>query len=102
MNPITSTTFLLAAAVLGSTALHADADKGQKLYQKKYKKGCDMSGAKMSATHTQDEWQEMKESGTLLEYLNGKCGGSVQERHLEDLYDFFHEYAGDSGNVPSC
>ncbi len=85
-----------------STAAMADIAKGQKLYQKKYKKACEVSGAKMAGSHTQDEWEEMKEEGKLLEYLNGKCNGKVQEKHLDDLYDFFYEYGSDSGNVPSC
>ena len=97
----------MAAAVLAATALtasaaHADVAKGQKLYQKIYKKSCGMSGAKMAGSHTQDEWEEMKEEGKLLDYLNGKCDGKVQEKHLEHLYDFFYEYGSDSGNVPSC
>jgi hypothetical protein len=85
-----------------STAAMADVAKGQKLYQKKYKKACGVSGAKMAGSHTQDEWEEMKDEGKLLDYLNGKCGGKVQEKHLEHLYDFFYEYGSDSGNVPSC
>ena len=94
-----------AAALLGFgllTTLSADVAKGQKLYQKKYKKLCGMSGAKMAGTHTQDEWEEMKDEGMLLDELNKKCSGKVQEKHLEHLYDFFYEYASDSGNVPSC
>ena len=91
----------MVAAVFAATALtasfaHADVAKGQKLYQKKYKKECGVSGAKMAGSHTQDEWAEMKEEGKLLEYLNGKCGGKVQESHIE------HLYGSDSGNVPSC
>ena len=85
-----------------STSAMADVAKGQKLYQKKYKKACGMSGAKMAGMHTQDEWEEMKDEGTLLEFLNEKCGGKVDESHLEHLYDFFYEYGSDSGNVPSC
>lgn len=92
---------LIALVTLGTTA-SADSAKGQKLYQKKYKSACGVSGAKMAGSHTQDEWSEMKEEGTLLEYLNGKCGNKVQEKHLEHLYDFFYEFGSDSGNVPSC
>jgi hypothetical protein len=96
------TTISLAAALLAGSALYADAAKGQKLYQKKYKSACGMSGAKMAGAHTQDEWADMNEDGTLLEYLNGKCGNKVQEKHLQHLYDFFYEFGSDSGNVPSC
>ncbi len=85
-----------------STAAMADVAKGQKLYQKKYKKACGVSGAKMAGSHTQDEWEEMKDEGKLLDYLNGKCGGQVSPDHVEHLYDFFYEYGSDSGNVPSC
>ncbi len=107
MKTQTSNLIKVAATILAATALtagvaHADMAKGQKLYQKKYKSVCGMTGAKMAGTHTQDEWEEMKEEGTLLEYLNGKCDGKVQENHLEHLYDFFYEYGSDSGNVPSC
>ncbi len=85
-----------------STSAMADVAKGQKLYQKKYKSKCGMTGAKMAGSHTQDEWEEMKDEGTLLNYLNEKCGGGVDEKHIEHLYDFFYEYGSDSGNVPSC
>jgi hypothetical protein len=107
MKTQTSNLMKLIATVFAATALtvsfaQADVAKGQKLYQKKYKKSCAMSGAKMAGSHTQDEWEEMRDEGTLLEYLNGKCGGGVQEKHLEHLYDFFYEYGSDSGNVPSC
>ena len=107
MKTETSNLIKMVAAVFAATAMtasmaHADVAKGQKLYQKKYKKECNMSGAKMAGTHTQDEWQEMKEEGKLLDYLNGQCGGKVQESHVDDLYDFFFEYGSDSGNVPSC
>jgi hypothetical protein len=107
MKTETSNIIKLVAAIFAATALtasmaHADVAKGQKLYQKKYKKACGVSGAKMAGSHTQDEWEEMKDEGKLLEYLNGQCGGKVQESHVGHLYDFFYEYASDSGNVPSC
>lgn len=107
MKTETSNLMKLAATILAATVLtagvaHADVTKGQKLYQKKYKKMCGVSGAKMAGSHTQDEWEEIKDDGKLLEYLNEKCGGNVQEKHVEHLYDFFYEYGSDSGNVPSC
>lgn len=102
MKLMKTTNLLLAAALISGSALYADASKGQKLYQKKYKSACGATGAKMAGSHTQDEWSEMKEERKLLEYLNGKCNGKIQEKHLEHLYDFFYEYGSDSGNVPSC
>ena len=102
MKILKTANLLIAASLLATTALYADAVKGQKLYQKKYKAACGATGAKMAGSHTQDEWTEMKEEGKLLEYLNGKCDGKIREKHLENLYDFFYEYGSDSGNVPSC
>ena len=101
MNKKFATALLVGLVGFGMTTASADVTKGQKLYQKKYKKKCGMSGAKMAGSNDQMTWEEMKDDGTLKEYLEGKCG-PVQESHLEHLYDFFYEYASDSGNVPSC
>jgi len=106
MRTETSNIMKMAAAILAATVMtagvaHADIAKGQKLYQKKYKGSCGVSGAKMAGSQTQDGWEELKTEGKLKEYLEGKCG-PVQDSHLDDLYDFFYEYASDSGNVPSC
>lgn len=88
----------------------ADVAKGQKLYAKKLKKMCDMSGAKFAATHTQMEWESAKDEGTLTELFTGACpagekffkGDKFQKKYQEHIYDFVYEYASDSGNVPSC
>ncbi len=95
----------LAISLLSTSAM-ADPAKGQKIYLKKLKKACGFNGAKMSAMHTQDEWEEIKESGKLEDEIIKLCPkvkkGYLKKKWLDDLYDFFYKYASDSGNVPSC
>jgi len=98
----------LSAAILlsvGATVASADAAKGQKLYAKKLKKACGMNGGKFAAKHTQDEWDSIgvdgmaKEIKTICPKVKDK---SLKSKYLEDYFDFAHDFASDSGNVPSC
>ncbi|MCK5293324.1 MAG: cytochrome C [Arcobacteraceae bacterium] len=99
---------LSSAVVVGLSATVASADvtKGQKLFSKKLKKACKMSGATMAAKHSQEEWEAIQENGTLADEIKKMCPGvkskSVKEKYIPHYYDFFYEYANDSGNVPSC
>ena len=96
-----ATTLLLG---LSATTASADAAKGQKLYKKKLSKACGMNGAQMAAKHTQSEWEEKK--GSLAEEIKHICphvkDKALKSKYLEHYYDFFHNFASDSGNVPSC
>jgi ATP-dependent protease HslVU (ClpYQ) peptidase subunit len=89
---------------LGSTVASADAAKGQKLYKKKLSHACGMNGAKMAAKHTQEEWESKK--ATLAEEIKTICPSAkdkaLKEKYLPHYFDFFHNFASDSGNVPSC
>ena len=91
---------------LGATTVNADAAKGQKYYSKFLKGACGVSGADFAAKHTQDEWTELKESGELKNEIKGACSSvkakRLKDKYMNSYYDFFHEYANDSGNVPSC
>jgi hypothetical protein len=90
---------------IGSTIASADATKGQKLYTKKLKSVCGISGAVLSGKHTQDEWSEIgvaglkKEIQTICPKATDKL---LKDKYLPHYLDFFHEYGSDSGNVPSC
>ena len=90
----------------GAVTLNADAVKGQKLFSKKVKKGCGMTGAKFAEKHTQDEWEAIKEAGNFENEIIKICPnvkkGQVKEKWQEHIYDFSYEFANDSGNVPSC
>ncbi|MEA3354040.1 MAG: cytochrome C [Campylobacterota bacterium] len=107
MNRLLKTVLSTAiVAGLAATAVQADVKKGQKLYSKKLKKACGVTGAKMAGKHTQDEWKSILESGKLADEIKSICPGvkdkSLKDKYMEHYYDFFHEYGSDSGNVPSC
>ncbi len=97
----------LSAALLlsiGATTASADVAKGQKLYTKKLKKSCGITGAAMAGKHTQDEWTEINEAGNMEAEIKNICPNvdKVKGKYLPHFYDFFKEYGSDSGNVPSC
>jgi len=89
-----------------STSVYADAAKGQKLYSKKLKEACEINGAVFAAKHTQDEWQEINEAGNLAKEIKTICPNvgkkALKDKYLKHYYDFVHDFASDSGNVPSC
>jgi hypothetical protein len=96
-------TLLLA---LGSTAATADVAKGQKLFTKKLKSACGISGAAMAGKHTQGEWEEINAAGKMADEIKTICPSvkdkAIKAKYLEHYFDFFKEYGSDSGNVPSC
>jgi len=89
---------------LSTTVINADVTKGQKLFSKKLKKSCGFSGAKMATMHSQDQWETIQENGKLVEEIKVICPKvkKIKEKYIPHFYDFFYEYASDSGNVPSC
>ena len=91
---------------LGATTVSADVAKGQKLYTKKLKSACGITGAVMAGKHSQGEWTEINEAGKLADEIKTICPAvgdkALKSKHLPHYYDFFKEYANDSGNVPSC
>ncbi len=92
------------ALAMSATVASADVAKGQKLYSKKLKKACGITGAKMAGKHSQDEWEAFQEDGKLADEIKKICPDvkKVKEKYIPHYYDFFYEYANDSGNVPSC
>jgi len=90
---------------LGTTAVNADVNKGKKLFTKKLKGSCAMTGAAMAGKHTQGEWKEIGTAGMAAE-IKVICPNisdkALKEKYLEHYLDFFHEFGSDSGNVPSC
>ena len=96
---------VLSLGVLISTT-NADILKGQKLYSKKLKKVCEISGAKMAAKHTGDEWETIYNSKKLKDEIKTICpkvkDDALKDKFMQHYFDFFYEYASDSGNVPSC
>jgi len=91
---------------LGTTTASADVAKGQKLFTKKLKSSCGISGAAMAGKHTQAEWTEINAAGKIADEIKTICpkvkDGAIKDKYLEHYFDFFKEYGSDSGNVPSC
>jgi len=101
------TKIALAATLLltlGATTVSADSAKGQKLFAKKLKKACGITGAAMAAKHSQGEWEDLKDG--LAKEIKTICPSvkdkALKEKYMNHYFDFFHNYANDSGNVPSC
>ena len=98
---------LTLSAILGITlttvTLSADVTKGQKLYVKKLKDKCGISGSTFAGKHNQDKWEEIYDAGKLSDEIKKICKGhTIDEKLLPHIYDFAYEFASDSGNVPSC
>ena len=91
---------------MGATTVSADAGKGQKLFKKKLEKACGMNGATIAAKHTQGEWEEINEAGKLADEIKKICPSvkdkALKGKYVPHYYDFFFNFASDSGNVPSC
>lgn len=91
---------------LGVSTANADAEKGQKYYMKKLKKACGISGGAMASKHTQEEWQSIQGSTGVAAEIKVICpkvkDSALKDKYLEHYYDFFFEYASDSGNIPAC
>jgi len=105
MNKLLKLVFVSAVALsLSSTVASADVKKGQKLYSKKLKKDCGITGAEMAKKHTQDEWESFGTGDALEAEIKKICPDvkDVKGKYLPHFQDFFYEYASDSGNVPSC
>ena len=98
-------TSLMVLAV-STTVASADVKKGQKLFTKKLKGACGVTGAAMAGKHTQGEWTEIHEAGKMADEIKVICpkvkDKAIKDKYLEHYYDFFKEYGSDSGNVPSC
>jgi hypothetical protein len=99
---------LLGLTLFGTTA-SADADKGKKLYQKNLKETCGISGGVFAAKYKQADWDKAYKAGTLNKKMTEACPAgkeffeSDKYKKIEiHLYDFVHDFARDSGNIPSC
>lgn len=96
-------TILFGLAIF-STSVSADAAKGQKIYLKKMKAPCGFNGTKFAHSHTQKEWDDIHKDGKMEEQIKKLCP-NIQEWNKKwdnDLFEFTHKYASDSGNIPSC
>ena len=93
-----------------TTAANADADKGQRLFKKKLSSVCGYNGGVFAAKHTQEEWTDAKDEGSLGALMTEACpagkdffeSDKFKTKFSSHLYDFVNDFASDSGNIPSC
>ena len=103
MNKVTrlAITALLGIDIL-STVATANTNKGKKLYIQKLKVACGFNGAKFARSHTQDEWESIKQAGKFSKEVKNICPKSdLKPKYENDIYDFSYVYAKGSGNIPS-
>ena len=95
---------ILLGTLLVSTTAFADISKGKRLYMKKFKAPCGMTGKDFTHKHTQEEWTIIFASGSMKKEIIKICPNirKVKDKWLEHMYDFSHEFASDSGNIASC
>ncbi len=98
---------MTAFGMVGTTiSANADAEMGQKIYKKKLRKACKVSGVRFAQNHTQDEWQEINSAGKLPEEVKKICPSldleQIKGEWWPSLYDFFYEYGEGSSHVPKC
>jgi hypothetical protein len=91
--------------VVTLTVASADANKGQKLYAKKLKSSCEITGADFAKKHTVDGWSAIGKAGMVAEIKkicpNAK-ESALKDKYMQHYLDFAVQFASDSGNVPSC
>jgi hypothetical protein len=81
----------------------ADIIEGQKIYVKKLKNVCGMTGGRFAAKHTQDEWDKIYQLGKMQEEIAKIChGAKINQNLISHIHDFVKNYASDSGNIPEC
>lgn len=99
---------LLSLSVFASSA-SADAEKGKKLYQKNLKETCGITGGVFAAKFKQADWDKAYKAGTLNKKMEEACPAGKEffesdkfKKVESHMYDFVHDFAKDSGNIPSC
>jgi hypothetical protein len=105
MTKIQKAVFVAIAGIgFLSTVAFADVNKGQKIFIKEMKPPCGFDGGTMAKKHTQAEWKAIYDAGKLNDELIKQCpkAAPLKDSYIEHVFDFLHNYASDSGNVPSC
>jgi len=89
-------------------SLYGDANYGKRFFKKKLSSVCPVDGATFAQKHTQDEWDELKEEGKLIQEWEKICPEAkniftaMKRKDKKNLFDFVWAYASDSGEVPTC
>jgi len=76
-----------------------DSKRGEAIFKKNLKKSCQISSYKFTTSYSQDEWEEIAESGSFREIVFKLCINIrkiYQDTWSPDLYQFAYEHANDS------
>jgi len=93
---------IAVSLIFSSNMLLADVAKGQKIYIKKMKSKCGISGSEFAGKYSQDQWEEIYDAGKLREEIKKICHGyNISDVDMPHIYDFVYEYASDSGKIPN-
>jgi len=102
---------VIIIALLLTSSLFADVDKGKRYYMKTFKQKFKMNGLDFVQLHTQREWYELFEDKgkkfiTVFSIKYPKQKKFLNDpktwKKLQHVRDFAIEYASDSGKIPSC
>ena len=83
----------------------SNVQEGRKIYIKNLKKVCLMTSLVFASTHSQDEWEDIHDTGEFFNEVKKICPNIESEYDVawtESLYNFVYQYANDSESVPSC
>jgi len=95
-------TYIALGLILGSNITFADVEQGQKIYLKKMKSKCAISGSEFAGKYSQDQWEEIYDAGKLKDEIKKICNGYIiSDNDIPHVYDFVYEYANDSGKIPN-
>ena len=97
-------TLLFSATLLFTSATAGNVDMGMKIYGKKMKEVCGVSGVKFTATYTPVQWQKLYDEDMLVEAFKAICPNIKEYRDVwtDHLFAFVYEYGKGSGNEPTC
>ncbi|RLA71465.1 MAG: hypothetical protein DRG09_00025 [Epsilonproteobacteria bacterium] len=107
MKKLLSVVTIVAVAMMSTpTTSSASLAKGQKLYKKKLRKYCRVSGVRFARMHTQDEWEEIYDDGDFAKETYKLCPklkkGKIKKAWWDDIYEFTYEYGKGGSHVPKC
>ena len=103
---ISVVTLVAVSLMVTPTISSANIAKGQKLYKKKLRKYCRVSGIRFARTHSQDDWEELWDDGDFQKETYKICPslkrGKIKKAWWKDIYEFTYEYGRGGSHVPKC
>ena len=103
---MTALTLVAFTMVSTPTTSSASVATGQKIFKKKLRKYCGFSGVRFARLHSQDEWEEIYDSGKFIDETKKLCPkldvSKIKKTWWKEIYDFTYEYGTGGSHVPKC